>query len=276
MTHLLRPLWRKVSNGPRERQALAFLRMAAGLFFLYFGLQKFNNPEFPVLMATAVKGWAATHPQAIYQAFLETVVLPNSLFFARLVTWGELAIGVSYLSGALIRYSAPAAMFLNVNILLATQHTGVAALGLNLAFLGIHFTIWWARAGFCYGLDSLLQRWMPSATSPKSQSTTKQGGKASRRGANGPSPSTRTSLKLAGRSHQKQAVSLHPGHPLKNVIKNPLLPPQSPAPTEPDVPKPSAPKSPPFTRKHERRCARAFAQDSGFTRLANSYRTGAN
>jgi uncharacterized membrane protein YphA (DoxX/SURF4 family) len=154
MSSVTSTLWQRLSGGPRERQALAFLRIATGLFFLYVGSQKFNNPDFPVLMVQKLQSWAATNPQLIYQAFLETVVLPNGQFFAKLVAYGELAVGLSYLSGCMIRYSAPAALFLNLNFLLATQHTGTAALGINLAFMLIHATLLWGRAGRCYGLDS--------------------------------------------------------------------------------------------------------------------------
>lgn len=159
MHALIRPWWRRLSDGFRERQALAFLRTAAGLFFLCVGFEKFRNPDFPALMAEAVKSWAAAHPQAVYQAFLETVVLPNHGFFARFVMWAELFIGLSYVTGGLIRYSAPLAMLLNVNFLLATQHTSADALGINLAFLGVHLTLLWGRAGCCYGLDALFLRW---------------------------------------------------------------------------------------------------------------------
>ncbi len=156
----IRPLWRRLASAPRERQAMAFLRIVTGLFFLYVGLEKFKNPEFPSLMADAVRAWANGHPQPVYQAFLETVILPNNAFFAAFVTWAELLIAISYISGAFVRYSTLLALGLNINFLLATQHTGADALGINLAFLGIHTTLLWARAGHCYGLDTLLSRWL--------------------------------------------------------------------------------------------------------------------
>lgn len=139
---------------------MAFLRIATGLFFLYVGLQKLNNPDFPALMADALRTWVNGHPQPVYQAFLETVILPNNAFFAQFVTWAELLIAASYVTGAFVRYSAILALILNINFLLATQHTGADALGINLAFLGIHATMLWAQAGRCYGLDTILSPWL--------------------------------------------------------------------------------------------------------------------
>jgi uncharacterized membrane protein YphA (DoxX/SURF4 family) len=156
----IRPFWRRLAGAPRERQAMAFLRIATGVFFLYVGLQKLNNPDFPALMADAVRTWINGHPQPVYQAFLETVILPNNAFFAQFVTWAELLIAASYLTGAFVRYSAILALALNINFLLATQHTGADALGINLAFLGIHATMLWAQAGRCYGLDTILSPWL--------------------------------------------------------------------------------------------------------------------
>jgi len=143
---------------PREFQALAFLRVATGFFFLYLGLAKFNNPHMADVLALSVRTWAEHHPQPVYQAFLETVVLPNAMFFTRLVTFSELFIGLSYIWGGWIRYSSLLGLLLNTNFLLATQHMGIDALGINLAFLAIHITLSWGQSGFYYGLDSLLSR----------------------------------------------------------------------------------------------------------------------
>jgi uncharacterized membrane protein YphA (DoxX/SURF4 family) len=140
----------------REFQALAFLRVVSGLFFLYLGLAKFNNPHMTDVLTLSVRTWAEHHPQPVYQAFLETVVLPNAVFFTRLVTFSELFIGLSYILGGWVRYSSLLGLLLNTNFLLATQHMGIDALGINLAFLAIHITLSWGQSGFYYGIDSLL------------------------------------------------------------------------------------------------------------------------
>jgi|GEM_PF-398785 len=141
---------------PREFQALAFLRVVSGIFFLYLGLAKFNNPHMADVLTLSVRTWAEHHPQPVYQAFLETVVLPNAVFFTRLVTFSELFIGLSYILGGWVRYGSLLGLLLNTNFLLATQHMGIDALGINLAFLAIHITLSWGQSGFYYGIDSLL------------------------------------------------------------------------------------------------------------------------
>jgi uncharacterized membrane protein YphA (DoxX/SURF4 family) len=211
MHAFIRPWWRRLADGPRERQAMAFLRIAAGLFFLGVGFEKFRNPDFPALMADAVKAWASAHPQAVYQAFLETVVLPNHVFFARFVTWAELLVGASYVTGGLMRYSAPLAVLLNVNFLLATQHTGADALGINLAFLGGHLTLLWGRAGRCYGLDALFLRLFDKKFGRKSVRSGPGGKSSSRRptAADGRSASRRRSARSRSDERAKAIGSAH-------------------------------------------------------------------
>jgi len=153
---ILNRVFQRFLQVPQEFQALAFLRVASGVFFLYLGLAKFNNPHMADVLTLSVRTWAEHHPQPVYQAFLETVVLPNAVFFTRLVTFSELFIGITYILGAWIRYSSLLGLLLNTNFLLATQHMGIDALGINLAFLAIHITLNWGKSGFCYGLDSLL------------------------------------------------------------------------------------------------------------------------
>lgn len=195
MPHVTPSFWQRLANAPRERQAIAFLRMATGLFFLYVGYEKLHNPDFPVLMAQNLKTWASSNPILIYQALLETVVLPNGLFFSKLIAYGEMTIGVSYLTGLFLRYTAPFALFLNLNFLLATQHTGTAALGINLAFILIHLSLWWGQAGCCYGLDALL----PAPTAGRRKKTTSR------------APSNSASPRIAKSSHRLTAKPSHSG-----------------------------------------------------------------
>jgi thiosulfate dehydrogenase [quinone] large subunit len=116
----------------------------------------FNGHE-----GTAIKGFASfaltksggAHPdvQGFYAWFLREVVLPHASVFAYLITFGEVAVGLGLLVGALTGIAAFFGLFMNLNYLLAgTVSTnpvlGIAALGLVLA---------WRVAGY-YGLD----RWL--------------------------------------------------------------------------------------------------------------------
>lgn len=149
-------LWQRVSHGPRDQQALAFLRVTTGLFFLYAGNQKLSTPHFETVLGGILKTWAAGNPFPLYKQFLEHVALPHIHHISLLVTDGEMAVGLSYILGLLVPFSAPAAVFMNINFLLAAQHTDPSILTINLVFVIISLTLFWARAGRHYGLDALI------------------------------------------------------------------------------------------------------------------------
>jgi uncharacterized membrane protein YphA (DoxX/SURF4 family) len=146
--------WRQIASGPRERQALAFLRIATGLFFLNAGHQKLTNPAFAQHLSETLQHWAADNPLAPYRQFLELAAIPQSDTFASLVTYGEIGVGLSYVLGFLVAYSAPAAAFMNLNFLLAAQHTSPAVLGINLVCVLAHLSLFWGRAGHYFGFDA--------------------------------------------------------------------------------------------------------------------------
>ncbi len=150
--------WHRLASGPRDRQALAFLRVATGLFFLYQGYQKLTDPDFLSALPNTLHVWASTSPASLYTSFLEHVAVPQAGLFGFLVTYGEILTGLSYITGFLVQFSAPAAILMNLNFLLATQHLGVASQGVNLAFMIISATLFWARAGHYYGLDAFVFR----------------------------------------------------------------------------------------------------------------------
>lgn len=152
---MMQDFWKKLSSGPRPPQALAFLRIATGLYFLYAGLLKYNDPQFASTLTITLKQWVVHNPVAPYRTFLEQFAIPHASELARWVTDGEMAVAISYISGFLISFSAPLAIFLNINFLLAAQHTNLAMLGVNVAFTIISLTLYWGQAGRTFGLDSL-------------------------------------------------------------------------------------------------------------------------
>jgi uncharacterized membrane protein YphA (DoxX/SURF4 family) len=166
----------------RVEHALLLLRLSMGVYFLMAGQQKYETPHFDMVMAGMLDHWASTNPLFWYKDILEVIILPNAGFFAALVTWSELLIGASLILGLLVQLSLPLALFLNINFLLATQHTGPAALGINLAFLAVTVALYWSQAGQYFGLDQLIFK--------------SQGGLFSRRAAHArPRSSSRLSLK---------------------------------------------------------------------------------
>lgn len=167
--------WQRFSSGPRDKQAFAFLRICTGLFFLYAGNQKLSDPHFEAMLATTLKTWAAGNPFPLYKQFLTHVALPNIHYMSLLVTDGEIAVGLSYILGLLVPFSAAGAIFMNLNFLLAGQHTDPSMLAMNLVFIIISLTLFWARAGRYYGLDGL------SAPKPSGGSAKSHSGKSSKK-----------------------------------------------------------------------------------------------
>ncbi len=105
--------------------------------FVKGALAKANGP-FP-----DVSGW--------YASFLQHVVLPNSVTFAYIITFGEVLVGLALILGFLTGIAAFFGVVMNVNYLLA----GAVSTNPILAILGSLIMLAWRIAGY-YGLD----RWL--------------------------------------------------------------------------------------------------------------------
>lgn len=137
----------------RAEQALMFLRVVTGLFFLYQGNHKLEDPSFAVGLRSQLENWALHNPLFWYQDILRELAAPNADLIALVLPWLEVGIGFSLIAGFLLHLSLPLMVFLNLNFLLATQHTGAAAVGINLAFIFIAVCLYWSQAGLYGGLD---------------------------------------------------------------------------------------------------------------------------
>jgi thiosulfate dehydrogenase [quinone] large subunit len=91
----------------------------------------------------AVQGW--------YAWFLQNAVLPNAAFFAYLVTFGEILVGLGLIFGILTGIAAFFGVFMNFNYLLA----GTVSTNPLLGFLALFLVLAWRIAGY-YGVD----RWL--------------------------------------------------------------------------------------------------------------------
>lgn len=91
----------------------------------------------------AVQGW--------YANFLHDFVLPNAGFFSFLVTWGELAVGLGVLLGALTGIAAGFGVLMNLNYLLA----GTVSVNPILGMFGLFLCFSWRVCGWI-GAD----RWL--------------------------------------------------------------------------------------------------------------------
>jgi thiosulfate dehydrogenase (quinone) large subunit len=93
------------------------------------------------------------HPseQGWYASILQNVVLPNAGVWSFLITWGEVAVGLGLLVGALTGIAAGFGVLMNLNYLLA----GTVSVNPILGTLNLFLILAWRVAGLI-GLD----RWL--------------------------------------------------------------------------------------------------------------------
>lgn len=136
------------------------VRMNVGAQWFIDGWGKVQSPLWGT-NATALKGFVTTalaktsgpNPsvQGWYAGFLENFVLPNAGLFSVLVSWGELAVGLGILLGALTGIAAGFGVLMNLNYLLA----GTVSINPILGTFGLFLVISWRVCGWI-GLD----RWL--------------------------------------------------------------------------------------------------------------------
>jgi thiosulfate dehydrogenase [quinone] large subunit len=138
---------------------LALIRIAVGYHFADVAWPKVTR-GFPgdALAGRLLEG-APDDPFAWHRDFIVGWVVPNADWFSYVVAYGELAIGVSLLSGFLVRIGSAFGAFHNLNIYLAIA-TG-AQVGLNRLFMLLHLIFIAASAGRALGLDGWLHRKYP-------------------------------------------------------------------------------------------------------------------
>ncbi len=142
------------------RRVLALSRIFVGGMFLLFGEYKVFRPEFA---HGGIQYWLAQFsPFPFYKPFLGHWVAPHPVFWAYVVGWGELAIGLSLLSGWRVRAASLGGLFEMLNLLAATGYSpGPHAdlwkyFGANLDHIcpALLFLIFlFSRAGETWGLD---------------------------------------------------------------------------------------------------------------------------
>jgi thiosulfate dehydrogenase [quinone] large subunit len=139
------------------------VRLYVGYEWLEAGLHKLSDPKWTV-DGTALLGYwkaavavpAAPAKAAItydwFRGFLQVLIDSNSsVWFAKLIVFGELAIGVGLIVGAFVGVAAFFGALMNMNFMLA----GSASTNPVLFFLAVGLMLAWKVAGY-YGLDRYL------------------------------------------------------------------------------------------------------------------------
>ena len=105
-----------------------------------------------------VAEFATGNPVGWYKDYLETTVLPNAELFAKLQTFGEVAVGIGLILGFCVGLSALAGLFLTVNYGLATQWMSFGQQGFHVMLITSMIILLGARAGRAWGVDALILR----------------------------------------------------------------------------------------------------------------------
>lgn len=100
-------------------RGLTALRLFLAVFFLFEGLGKIGWLTDPSPLTTQLQGYLQS-ANAWNRPYLEAVCIPGAAVFARLVLFGELATGVSFILGALSRTAAIVAFLMVLNIHVAS------------------------------------------------------------------------------------------------------------------------------------------------------------
>ncbi len=101
-------------------RSMVLVRILLGAVWLNGGVEKLLNPEFPRQFAQSLQaGGFISQAPLFFQEFMRATVLPNAEPFARLQTFGELALGLALILGLLTNPAALGSTLLSTTILLS-------------------------------------------------------------------------------------------------------------------------------------------------------------
>ncbi len=157
------------TSAETQVKTIAVVRIAVGLLFILFGQFKAFGPEFMGGMMRQYVERYVGQDQAVgfYKLFLANVVLPHSEFFALVVGWGELFLGLGLVVGLWVRAASVAGGLHMLSLTLASWHAPGSGAPLWTYFAGqldhlgllFLFVIFFAAdAGRVWGLDTLRRR----------------------------------------------------------------------------------------------------------------------
>jgi len=134
---------------------LCIVQLILAYEWLVSGINKLVNPNFPVQLASTLRQGMDGNPYGWYGTFLRQVVLPHASTFGVLTELGEIAIGATLLTGAVLWIWRPHS---SITVLASRAASlalaGAAFLSLNYFFQG-GSPLPWVNAGnaFNEGID---------------------------------------------------------------------------------------------------------------------------
>ena len=163
---MLTRTWRSIAaNFQQSSYAgyLAIVRILVGYHFLEVGWPKVARGFYAGESLPGQLADAALDPLGWHREFIVNIVIPNPELFAHLVAFGEVAIGLSLVTGCLVRVACLFGAFHNFNILFAIaipSGNGVQ-IRLNRLYIFLHLLFVIAAAGRSLGVDGWLRRRFP-------------------------------------------------------------------------------------------------------------------
>jgi thiosulfate dehydrogenase [quinone] large subunit len=141
---------------------ILLLRLIIGALFLSLGIQKYQQGWLTNSshLVQSLAGFQQ-HATGLHLTYLDNVAIPHANLWSKLMTIGELAIGISLLLGLLARFSALVGVVMTLNFHAATgilysldffgtPSAALLTVGLLMLFL--------ARAGRWAGADALFAK----------------------------------------------------------------------------------------------------------------------
>jgi thiosulfate dehydrogenase [quinone] large subunit len=135
---------------------VAFLRVFLGYYYFNQALLNLRGDFLShAYLAEDIRNFLPRNPAPEwYKLFLEGVVIPNWQVFAIAMTVAQLAIGISYILGYLVRPFSLLAVVLGLGLMFALGPSVSHQSDLQTTFtLVLHVTLGWLGAGRCLGMD---------------------------------------------------------------------------------------------------------------------------
>lgn len=128
---------------------ISFLRIYMGYFYFQLAIEKIKTAYlFQPQLATQISESILTSPAPAWYKFVAlNLIVPHWQIAAIVILSLELAIGVSYLIGYLVRPIGILAVLLSLNLFFLTKQP------LSDLYIAIHFLLAWIGAGRCLGVD---------------------------------------------------------------------------------------------------------------------------
>jgi uncharacterized membrane protein YphA (DoxX/SURF4 family) len=117
-----------VSDATEQSRALSFLRIAVGVFFLVFAEYKLADMHFIRSgMATYIQGFVDHGSYPFMQPLLKDLILAHAVFFGAVVSVTELMIGLSLVTGILVRWASLGGLVMMLLFLFSADYPGAHA-----------------------------------------------------------------------------------------------------------------------------------------------------